>query len=277
MTDLVTQHADGPDAVACDTAQLVVVGTGFRAIGDMTVEARACLVHADLVLCLIGDPLVTGWITRLNPSVETLDGHYGVGKSRRVSYEEMVTRILAEVGRGQFVCVALYGHPGVFAHIGHEAIRRARRDGLPARMLPACSAEDWLFADLGLDPGVHGCQSFEASDFLVRHRVFDPTSLLVLWQVGVIGMLDRDPDFDARPGAAVLAETLAEHYGPDHPVTVYEASPYPAADPRTSTVTLARLPDTALSAESTLVVPPLPGRPVDEKVLTRLIDARARA
>ncbi|MFI1583783.1 hypothetical protein [Embleya sp. NPDC020630] len=79
-------------------------------------------------------------------------------------------------------------HPGVFAFPGHEAVRRARLDGIPARMLAGSSAGDWLFADPGLDPATRGCQSIEASDFLLRHRVFDPTSLLVLWQVGVIGI-----------------------------------------------------------------------------------------
>ncbi|MFF4602330.1 SAM-dependent methyltransferase [Streptomyces sp. NPDC001339] len=257
-----------------ENAQLVVVGTGYRAIGDLTVEARACIEQADKVLCLIGDPLVTRHIGQLNPSVETLDDHYAAGKPRYDSYEEMVEHTLSEVRRGQFVCVALYGHPGVFAYMGHEAIRRARLEGIAARMVPACSAEDWLFADLGLDPGQQGCQSFEATDFLIRHRVFDPTSLMILWQVGVIGMPDRDRRFDPVPGATCLTEVLVPHYGADHPVTVYEASPYVAAEPRMTTTPLAKLPDTALSAASTLVVPSLPQRPVDRELLARFTRRR---
>ncbi|MFD5268829.1 SAM-dependent methyltransferase [Streptomyces sp. NPDC058335] len=251
-------------------AELVVVGTGYRAIGDLTLEAKACIEQADLVLCLIGDPMVTGFLERLNPSVRTLDGFYAPGKPRPESYEEMVQDILAEVHRDQLVCCALYGHPGVFAYVGHEAVRRARLQGVPARMLAGSSAEDWLFADLGLDPGTCGCQSFEASDFLLRRRVFDPASLLVLWQVGVIGMRDRDPDFDHRPGAALLAERLTASYGGDHQVTVYEASPYVVTPPRISPVPLAKLSDVQMSASSTLVVPPLPARPVDPEVAARL-------
>ncbi|MFE9679237.1 SAM-dependent methyltransferase [Streptomyces sp. NPDC006259] len=265
-----TQEPDSSVQMPRENAQLVVVGTGYRAVGDLTIEAKASLEQADKVLCLIGDPLVTQHIQHLNPTVETLDGHYAPGKPRQVSYEEMVQHILAEVRRDQFVCVALYGHPGVFAYAGHEAIRRAQLDGIPARMVPASSAEDWLFADLGIDPATHGCQSFEATDFLLHHRVFDPTSLLILWQVGVIGMFDRVPDFDARPGAAVLAELLTMHYPDDHPVTAYEASPYVAAPPRVTTVPLAKLPDTPMSAATTLVVPPLPERPMDRDVLARL-------
>ena len=47
---------------------------------------------------------------------------------------------------------------------------------------PACSrvcpAEDYMFADLAVDPSRCGCQSFEASDFLICGRIFDPTAVL---------------------------------------------------------------------------------------------------
>ena len=256
--------------VTSSRAELVVVGTGYRAIGDLTLEAKACIEQADTVLCLVGDPMVTGYLERLNASVRTLDGFYAKGKRRQESYEEMVHEILAEVRQDRLVCCALYGHPGVFAYMGHEAVRRARAEAIPARMLAGSSAEDWLFADLGLDPGTHGCQSFEATDFLMRHRVFDPTSLLVLWQVGVIGMRDRDPQFDACPGTALLVERLVEAYGSDHQVTVYEASPYVMTPPRIVPVPLAKLPGVQFSACSTLVVPPLPARPVDREIMARL-------
>jgi hypothetical protein len=87
------------------------------------------------------------------------------------------------------VCVVFYGHPGVFVQPAHEAIRVARLEGFTARMLPGISAEDCLFADIEVDPGVYACQSFEATDFLVRKRKFDPRSPLVLWQIGSIGDL----------------------------------------------------------------------------------------
>ena len=54
----------------------------------------------------------------------------------------------------------------VFVQPSHESIAIARLEGFSARMLPGISAEDCLFADIGLDPGKDGCQSFEATDFL---------------------------------------------------------------------------------------------------------------
>jgi Tetrapyrrole (Corrin/Porphyrin) Methylases len=79
----------------------------------------------------------------------------------------MVNRIIKYVKRDLRVCAVFYGHPGVFCTPSHESIRIARKLGYRATMLPAISAEDCLFADLGVDPGKHGCQSFEATDFLV--------------------------------------------------------------------------------------------------------------
>src|SRR6185503_14601145 len=103
------------------------------------------------------------------------------------TYEEMIQRILECVRDGNLTCLACYGHPGVFVYPSHESIRRARAEGYPARMLPGISAEDCLFADLGVDPGTIGCQSYEATDFLMNSRIVDPSSNLVLWQIGVLG------------------------------------------------------------------------------------------
>src|SRR5205814_2025529 len=112
----------------------------------------------------------------------------------------------------------------------HEAIARARAEGYPARMLPGISAEDCLFADLGLDPAEAGCQSFEATDFLLHERPADASVPLVLWQISVIGEFGTS-GAPNRAGLAVLAERLAGSHGPDHEVVLYEASPFPVGGP----------------------------------------------
>ncbi len=78
-------------------------------------------------------------------------------------------------------------------------------------MLPAVSAEDCLVADLGVDPGEQGWQSWEATGFLLRGFRPDPTAGLVLWQVDGIGKLDWNLDPDPR-GLQALAEVLGELY-----------------------------------------------------------------
>src|SRR5207244_11062689 len=100
------------------------------------------------------------WIKDINPSAESLYPYYRQGESRMIAYVEMIERILYEVRKGLRVCAAFYGHPGVFVYPSHEAIKQARLEGYSAKMLPGISAEDCLFADLGIDPARNGCQSF---------------------------------------------------------------------------------------------------------------------
>jgi len=148
-------------------------------------------------------------------------------------------------------------------------MRRARAEGFAARMLPGISAEDCLFADLGLDPSEAGCQSFEATDFLIRRRIFDPTSALVLWQIGTVGSVAASAE--AQPtGLPTLVETLLEHYPSDHEIVVYQASPYPVFGALSDRMPLQALTAERVTALATLYVPPLDQRPVDVTMLDRL-------
>jgi hypothetical protein len=253
------------------SGSLTIVGTGIKAAAHATIEARAQMESAEKLLYLVADPATSYWITTLNPTAESLQHYYDVGKDRMTTYLEMVDHILSFVHKGLNVCVAFYGHPGVFVFPSHESIQRARADGYPATMLPSVSAEDCLFADLGVDPGTSGCQSFEATDFLVYRRQFDPAVSLVLWQVAVIGELGYRTDrmFNQR-GIEVLAAELAKHYSGDHEVIVYEASQYPVCDPLIRVTTIAELGSTPLTPIATLYVPPIAAARLDEEMVLRL-------
>jgi uncharacterized protein YabN with tetrapyrrole methylase and pyrophosphatase domain len=208
-------------------------------------------------------------IERLNANVRPLHVHYWPGRIRAETYEAIVEDILTAVRSGRKICVALYGHPGVFARPAHEAIVRARAEGHSARMLPAVSAEDCLFADLGVDPGATGCQSYEATDFLLRHRRIDTSAALVLWQVGVVGNLTYAPDGDASH-LPVLVDYLCTLYPPKHEVALYEASPFPCCDPIIERSLLADVARSKTSPATTMYVPPLGARTVDQEMLRRL-------
>jgi uncharacterized protein YabN with tetrapyrrole methylase and pyrophosphatase domain len=248
---------------------LTVVGTGIQYATHLTVEARLALEHADLVLYLVSEPIMSGWIERLHPNARSLHTLYELDGSRADAYEAMTEEILRPVREGRDVCAAFYGHPGVFVAPSHEAIKRARAEGFRARMLPGISAEDCLFADLGVDPSRSGCQSYEATDFLAHARQIDPHAALVLWQIGTVGSIVASAE--ARPtGLSVLVERLLDLYPGDHEVTIYEASPYPGMDPEIETVQLARLSEDHVTALATLYVPPLEPAPLDVTALDRL-------
>lgn len=259
---------------------LSAVGVGIRAPAQTTFEVASRIAQADRVFTLVTDPLSTYWIYTLNDKAESLFHLYGAGKDRMQTYSEIVELLLTAVRQELRVCVVAYGHPGVAAYPFHEAVRRARAEGYEAEMLAGVSAEDCLFAELGIDPVAVGCRSYEASDFLLRRRGIDPASYLILWQVGVIaerGHRDESAVWN-REGLAVLTQILLEGYAPEHEVIVYEASRLPLCDSMVERVALAHLAGAKVTAMSTLVVPPMKSVKVD-KHMVRLLglehDSRA--
>ena len=96
------------------SGSLTVVGTGIQLGTQMTPEARMAIENADVVLSLVAEPVMQAVVERLNAKTRSLHEHYVLGESRAAAYEAMIVEILAHVRRGLDVCVAFYGHPGVF-------------------------------------------------------------------------------------------------------------------------------------------------------------------
>lgn len=255
-------------------ASLTVVGLGIDVAMHMTAETRSCLESADEVLYLAADPVADLWLARLNPRSRSLSGFYEPGGGRRETYAAIVEAVLDRLRQGGQIAFGLYGHPAVFAGPGHEAIHRARSEGFTARMLPAVSAEDCLFADLGIDPGASGCQSYDATDLLIRKRELDPSAALILWQVAIVGSRDYLPDGD-RSRLPRLIEYLERFYPPDHEVVCYAASPYRVAEPIIRRVQLSQLTRVALPRLSLLYVPPAVTRETDITMLEPSAQAEA--
>lgn len=254
---------------ASSPGSLTVVGTGIKYLAHVTHETPALIEQADVVVYGVADPATVQWIRDLNPNAEQLCD-YVPDAPRWVTYEKWVDRMLECVRGGLRTCAAFYGHPGVFVYSSHEAIRRARADGYEARMVPGLSAEDCLFADLGVDPYLVGCQSFEATDFLVRPRRFDTATTLILWQISTVGQLDYRGAAPAQQGLAVLAEVLASHYGAEHEVVVYQAARLPVFEPVIRTMPLSELAGATCEEPSTLYVPPKALPAVDAEMVERL-------
>jgi len=235
---------------------LDVVGTGIMAIVEITSEAEDCIRAADKVLYCVANPVTEEWIQSAGMSAESLSGLYAPNKSRRVTYGEMVQRILHFVRKGLRVCAVFYGHPGFFCFPGHEAIRQARAEGFVARMLPGITAFDCFVADLGIDPGTNGWQSFLADDFLVYSRRFNPRIPLVLWQPSHVGEFRAPSSECNRRSLRILTRELRKHYPANHEVIVYEASQFVVAEPVVQRIRLARLPAARMNPFSMLYVPP---------------------
>ncbi len=249
---------------------LACVGTGMMLGAHLSPRARSTIAAADVVFVAVSDPLVELWLQGMHADARSLQPYYTEGRSRHETYRRMVEALLAEVRAGRTVCAAFYGHPGVFAGVAHAAIAQARAEGHTASMEPGISAEDCLYADLGIDPGALGCQHYEASQFMFYRRRSDPSAYLVLWQVGVAG--DRSAARSATgPGhRRLLLGRLLEDYPPGHCITLYEAATLPITAARMEEMPLSDLVDADLRPQTTLVIPPAVALQPDLEMLDRI-------
>ena len=252
-----SSNDEAADEADCASAgSLVVVGSGIQFGRHVSERTLSEIQQAQVVFCL-ADPFALAMITRLRPDTINLGTHYAPGRDRRETYRDIEAAIMREVRAGKAVCAVFYGHPGVFADVPHQVIRKTRAEGLIARMEPGISAEACLYADLGIDPGQRGVQSLEATHFLCFERQIDPQGLVLLWQVTLTGdwsctRLEAD-----RDGLKALVEKLMRWYPPDHEVILYEAAQLPIESFRAERLRLSDLPDASYKEFTSLVIPPL--------------------
>lgn len=249
---------------------LVCVGLGMTLGSHLGPLARSHIEQADVVFAGVSDGIVELWLQRMHKDVRSLQPYYREGKSRMQTYRQMVEAILTEVRAGKKVCGVFYGHPGVFAWAPHKSIEVARGEGYAAHMEPGISAEDCLYADLGIDPGTYGCQHYEASQLLFYRRRIDPAAYLVLWQVGLVGdqSLAR---FSTGPAyKQMLVEVLEREYPLDHEVIIYRTPTLPIQSARIERLPLGKLPQAEIGMADTVVVPPARAMQVDHEMRARL-------
>ena len=255
---------------------LACVGLGMTLGSHLGPLARSHIEQADVVFYALSDGIVELWLQRMHADVRSLQSFYQEGSSRMNTYWQMVEAMLVEVRAGKRVCGVFYGHPGVFAWVPHKAIELARDEGYRAHMEPGVSAEDCLYADLGIDPGAYGCQHYEASQLLFYQRRIDPTAYLILWQVGVVGDQSMARFSTNAAYRQVLVDVLARDYPLNHEVIIYRAATLPIDRPRMERTTLAALPRAVIGMAETVVIPPARPMQANPEILARL-DALDRA
>jgi hypothetical protein len=139
-------------------------------------------------------------------------------------------------------------------------------------MLPGISAEDCLYADLGVDPGATGCLSYEATDFLLGDHKLDPACSVILWQVDCVG----DPNYHEYKygGQHVprLVSALLRFYPADHTAYLYSAPMLCLGRPKIHPIKLGSLAEELKVNRSsgTLYIPPLVSPTIDLAMAARL-------
>ncbi|OAX32463.1 hypothetical protein K503DRAFT_870137 [Rhizopogon vinicolor AM-OR11-026] len=165
--------------------------------------------------------------------------------------------MLKAVRAGHDVLGVFYGHPGIFVSPSHRAIAVAREEGYRARMLPGISAGDYLFADLEFDPSLHGCNTYEATELLLRDKPLDRSIHNIMWQVGSVGVIDMEFE---KSKFHLLVDRLEKDFGPDHKVVHYIGAVLPQSTTTMDTFTISDLRKEDIAKQfgtvSTLYIPP---------------------
>ncbi|WP_053067835.1 SAM-dependent methyltransferase [Xenorhabdus khoisanae] len=210
---------------------LVIVGSGIKSLAQLTMEAVGHIKAADEVFYAVADPLTEAFIEKNAKKAHDMYILYDDGKPRLQTYVQMAEVMLRALRQGKYVVGVFYGHPGVFVNPSHRAIAIAKEEGFRAEMLAGISAEDNLFADIGIDPSLHGCQTLEATDLLLRKRILLTDSHVVIFQVGAVGNLGFNFSGFKNQHFQVLIDRLIKEYGPQHDVYLYVAPSIAIAKP----------------------------------------------
>lgn len=248
---------------------LVIVGTGIKFYSHLTSEAITHIKSADIVLYSLNEPLMQEWVKTNSNNAVSLDEVIVQSNLRKDTYADMTDYIVNSVQQKQHVCVVFYGHPTVFAQAALDAARKVKNDGYLAKILPGISAEDCLYADLFIDPGSCGCISYEATDMILRQRVIDPASHVIVWQPGMTGNLSH-LQRDNLGAINLLQEYLMKYYGPSQDVISYEAALYPHAEAKIEKLHLYNLKNVKLTNLTTLYIPPMLQRKTNQDALMKL-------
>ena len=251
---------------------LTIVGSGIKAVSHLTLEALNYIDNADIVYYVVADPETEMLIKKRNPNSIDLYEWYDDNKLREETYVQMAEIMLQSVRSGKNTVGVFYGNPAVFAAPTHRAINIARSEGYEAKMLPGISSIDCLFADVGVDPSVNGCQIFEASDLLLHNRQVNVDQQLIILQAGSVGDFGFNFNGFNNDKLDVLLDFLIDKYGENHEVIHYIANIFSFQQPLIERMPLSELKNSKkkLTGISTLYIPPKTKKPLDKYYLEKL-------
>lgn len=245
---------------------LVVVGTGIKTLSHLTEETKVLIRHVEKVLYLVNEPLLKTWILDNAKKAESLEPFYHAKPKRIDAYETMTQKIIETYYNVESLCVALYGHPILFAASALQAVKRIRTQGGHATILPAVSAIDCLFSDLAINPGDRGYYSVDATDLLIYGKRIDPYSHLIILQANSLGAYD----LKNTTKLPILMQYLCGFYPDNHQIILYEAPQYPRQKPKIKKALLHTLATQTVTPKTTLYLSPLTGRQLNQHYIDLL-------
>lgn len=238
-------------------SNVYIFGLGLSYFADLTKQISPVVASSDVVYILASDVSTVSHVRKLNENVVDLFQFYEDGKPRIEIYDEIVRILLEGAKSHDRVSILVYGHPTLFVNPIPRFIEQARSEDFNVQIVPGASAEDWLFAALGLDPSSHGWLSFEATNFLLYLRRADPSAFLVLWQVGALGIFDYQFHDDvSNESVSLLKGHLEKFFSGDARCVAFEASPFLAIAHRVEEFVLRDILSVSFTKRTTMLIWP---------------------
>ncbi|ABU57713.1 nucleoside triphosphate pyrophosphohydrolase [Roseiflexus castenholzii] len=212
---------------------ITLVGLGP---GDPGLITRAAweMISAARVLYL--RTAVHPTVAALPPSVvvRAFDDLYEQAERFDEVYERIADELIARARGGEAVVYATPGDPLTAEATSRHLLRRARAQGVPARVVPGVSFVEPVCALLGVDPLEHGLQLLDALDLMVGDTTVDAPSWASLHGFTYTPPLLPFPLTPTRPAlicqvysrsvASHVKLSLLERYPVDHLVTLVRAA-----------------------------------------------------
>jgi hypothetical protein len=246
---------------------LYIAGLGLQTPAQTTREVEAAICASREVLFLDTGVATKNFLETLCPRVTPLyEESYAETRPRVDAYEHIAARVVDAALDHPPVTFAIHGHPLIAAHPPFLILELAHALDLSVEVLPGISAMDALFADLRLDPVVHGVQMYEATDLLLRRRPLQPDVPAIIWQIGPIETCLHSMRV-SRPGRFTrFIAHLRQYYPPQHEVVAIYCSPHPILKPAIFRFALEDMGQYAEEIHSgfTLYVPPAASRPIQD-------------
>lgn len=244
-----------------------IAGLGLQTVGHVTREVEQAIRSSHEVLYLDTGVATKSFLERLCPRVTSLsEESYSDEELRVNAYQHMAARVVEAALDHPPVTFAIHGHPLVAAYPPFLVLELANALDLRVAILPGISAIDAIFADLRLDPVVHGVQMYEATDLLLRRRPLQPDVPAILWQIGPLETCLHSMRVSRPERFSRLIAHLQQYYPARHEVVAIYCSPHPVLPPAILRFALEDMGEHAqeIHAGFTLYVPPAGSRPIQD-------------
>ena len=246
---------------------LHIAGLGIQSVAQITREVEHAIRDSREVLFLDAGVATKPFLETLCRRVTPLyEQSYSEEKSRVSAYEHMAARVIDAALDHPPVTFAIHGHPLVAAHAPFLVLELAKALDIDVEVLPGISTTDAIFADLRLDPVVHGMQMYEATDLLLRRRPLQADVPALIWQIGPIETCLHSMGVSRPERYDRFVKHLLRYYPARHEVVAIYCSPHPLLAPAILRFPLEELGDhaTEIHAGFTLYIPPAASRPIQD-------------